>query len=373
MLKLPTFSFMGYVYVGLNLALSVALSTVPTITNVNLTCRNFKNVLYWNYSAPDLKPEFTVTIRGYQSEEKLVSTKQTYLELSKYTQNAGELYYIQVEAQGKSSENVSEGFSFSYNDDFPADIKCLMDFPELTVSVLQRRIKLSFLHPYHVHNHEALEYEFEFTVYYNKTAKSSTCFDDDDPCTVEFWLSESLYGNCMNVQIDGSVKGIRAKTDRKVCDHEAPHSTDWTLLLTILLCSGFGFLFLIIMGVMMYKNLTRPDSQNTFFQNLGIVKHHLHVPEQPPLSELMSVGHTPLLITDQTFPETSSPGFEESSHIPTHFKFDVKLPDEQDDRGVIEEGDSEDINSGNSFSGYDSQKFPLDMGQGDIVEAYGPR
>lgn len=56
------------------------------------------------------------------SEGTLVHTNQTYLDISNYTQDAGDGYDIQVAAKG--SELYSEDIKFSYSEDFITDIKC---------------------------------------------------------------------------------------------------------------------------------------------------------------------------------------------------------------------------------------------------------
>lgn len=99
---------------------------------------------------------------------------------------------------------------------------------------------------------------------------------------------------------------------------------------------------------------------------------HINMPEEAQVSEVTSVGHTPLLESNSS--TVSDPPIvkpDGNSHLHTNFNSDQKLSEEQD-RERSEEEESEDFNSGNSFSGYDSQKFPIDMGQGDIVQAYGP-
>lgn len=101
--------------------------------------------------------------------------------------------------------------------------------------------------------------------------------------------------------------------------------------------------------------------------------HVVHMPEQPVLTRVTSVGQTPLLeATNETVVDLSSPTFGPTD-LPTHLCPDVMFSEEQDPGEVTDDTDSGGFSSGNSFSGYDSQKFPIDMGQGDIVEAYGPR
>ncbi|XP_053476508.1 interferon gamma receptor 1-like isoform X1 [Ictalurus furcatus] len=386
MLELPRFSVLLRLYVCLSFAFSTVVpSTVPVLTNVSVTCHNFKNVLYWNYSEPELETAFNIEIHEYEGEPKSARTNQTSLDVSEYTRDAGNSYYITVEAQPKGSDlNVSSvGLSFSYNEDFNSDFRCVVDFPVLEVSVLPHTLELSFKHPYYVHKDESLNDEFLYDISFNQTQSEYSCFVDDDICTADIHLIESLYGRCMSLHIKGYVNRIPTEISTNVCGAGAPVTpTDWTLILTILVCCVFGLLILIILGIVFYKKLTQPDSQSTIFSILkaivNVPDRVIHEPEHPTLSEVRSVGETPLLeTTDQDLFDTSTHPPDKKTlgptHFPSHLNTDLKEFEEQDHGEVTEDTDSEDFNSGNSFSGYDSQKFPIDMGQGDIVEAYGPR
>lgn len=105
----------------------------------------------------------------------------------------------------------------------------------------------------------------------------------------------------------------------------------------------------------------------------------LHEPEQPVMTKVVSVGQTPLLDAPdlEIISDSSSPTDDEKSpvrtHFPTHVNLDLMPSEDEGPGDMTEDIDSGGFNSGNSFSGYDSQKFPIDMGRGDMVEAYGPR
>ncbi|KAF5904999.1 interferon gamma receptor 1-like, partial [Clarias magur] len=249
------------------------LSTIPAPTNISVTCRNFKNVLYWNYSEPGLQPKFNITINGYgygyASESKNLLTSQTYLDISEYTQNIEDGYYVTVDAQAKGSElsNSSQGVEFTYNGNLPSTQTCMMDFPVIKFSVLQRGVHFSFSHPFNVHNVSSLEALFTYTVNFNGTKSNFNC-NEDEECTGDFPLTESLYGKCMPVYVQGYVEGISAETTEEVCGNVRPNDTDWAVLVTILLCSGGALLFLIILAVVVYIKLTRPDSQSTIISKL---------------------------------------------------------------------------------------------------------
>ncbi|KAF4090009.1 hypothetical protein AMELA_G00044890 [Ameiurus melas] len=396
MLELPRFSVLLRLYVCLSFAFSNVLpstvlpstvlpSTVRAPTNVSVTCHNFKNVLYWNYSEPELETAFNIQIQQYDGELKLAHTNQTYLDISEYTRDAENSYYIIVEAQPKGSDLdvSSDGIRFSYNEDLDSDFTCVVDFPLLEVSVSPHTVELSFKHPYHAHNYESLNDEYLYEISFNQTLGEYSCFPDDDMCIADIHLIESLYGRCVIVDIKGSVNSIPIEISKNVCGTGVPvTSTDWTLIVTILVCSAFVLLFLILLGFVVYKKLTQPDSQSTIFSILkaivNVPDRVIHEPEHPTLSEVRSVGETPLLeTTDEDLSDPSRPTPDEKTlgptHFPTHFNTNLMESEEQINGEEMEDTDCEGFNSGNSFSGYDCQKFPIDMGQGDVVDAYGPR
>lgn len=138
------------------------------------------------------------------------------------------------------------------------------------------------------------------------------CEVEDDLCTAEFTPFESLYGNCINIHIKGLVESIPTEVSKEICCHVPPNGTgkmhkvwthrtknhimwgvimptvlwsweifvfystqcfciffpDWTMLITILLCFMFGILITIILGAIIFKKLTQPDSQSTIFSKL---------------------------------------------------------------------------------------------------------
>ena len=95
-------------------------------------------------------------------------------------------------------------------------------------------------------------------------------------------------------------------------------------------------------------------------------------PERPTVSEVRSISHTPLLITpdDAMSICTSLTPAAEITHFPVQPTTNVESEEEQEQGGGEEDDDFNGFSD--SFSGYDCQKFPLEMGPGDTVEAYRP-
>ncbi|KAI5108555.1 interferon gamma receptor 1-like precursor [Silurus meridionalis] len=369
-----------------SLITTVCAVPLPTVTNISLSCHNLKNVLSWKYNEPD-HPEFIINIQNYGNGLTTVRTNATFLDITEYTQGAENSFYVTVEAEGSEQNASSQGISFSYNEDAPTDITCVVDFPALEVSVLPHKVILSFRHPSNVHEDESFNDDFQYTISYNGTEKTCTCMveeEEEEECTEELHLYESLNGRCINLLIKGTINSIPMEISRKVCGDKAVY-TDWVLLLTILICCLVGFLLLMLLVFLVYKKLTQPDSEITIFTKLLRIVNSDHIvnePEEPTMSKVTTlIQAAPLDFTDEPSSDPSFTPLEEKplvtsyppTHISTHFNDDVNLTEEQDQGEMTDDADSVGFGSGNSFSGYDSCKFPIDMGQGDIVDAYGPR
>ncbi|KAL7877342.1 hypothetical protein SRHO_G00039850 [Serrasalmus rhombeus] len=350
-------------------------------TNVSVSCHNFKNVVYWNYSDPSQKPEFAVTIGVYKGEQPpVLKTTESYLDISNYTDEADNVYDVYVEAWLNGSENArsSQVVKFTYSQDFPKSSlfsKCVVDFPDIDVLALQHTVELSFVHPYVLYDSESLNDDFTYTVTCNETeCGNAECSIDEDLCTDVMHIPEDLYGRCFSIHLAAYINSIPIETSKEVCS--PPISKLDVTLITSLVCIGVGVLFIFIAaGAMMYKKVTPPESQNAIISKvLRMVKTDPSVmdPERPTVSEVRSISHTPLLITpDDVMSISTSPSPPaENTHFPVQPITDVDLVEDQEHGGGEEDDDFNGFSD--SFSGYDCQKFPLEMSPGDTVEAYRP-
>ncbi|KAL7890421.1 hypothetical protein AOLI_G00026790 [Acnodon oligacanthus] len=358
--------------------LSHVLCLASNPTNVSVSCHNFKNVVYWNYSDPSQKPEFAVTIGVYKGEHPPVfKTTERYLDISDYTDEAENVYDVYVEALLNGSDaKLSEVVKFTYSQDFPRSAlfsKCVVDFPDVDVSASQHTVKLSFVHPYDVYDSESLNDNFAYTVTCNETeCWNAECYIDEPQCNEVMHIPEDLYGHCFSVHLKGYINSIPIETSKEVCS--PPNNLPDVTLITSLVCIGVGVLVIFIAaGAMMYKKVTVPESQNAIISKvLGMVKTDPSVmdPERPTVSEVRSISHTPLLITpDDVMSLSTSPSPPaEITHISVLPTTDVESLEDQEHGGGEEDDDFDGFSD--SFSGYDCRKFPLEMSPGDTVEAY---
>ncbi|XP_072533693.1 growth/differentiation factor 10b [Salminus brasiliensis] len=370
MFKWPNVSVFLCLYAGL----AQVSSFVSPLTDINVRCHNFENIVYWNYGDPQLQPEFTVTIKSYlRGPQPDLKTTQTYLNISNYTLDPSDVYFVYVKAQLKGSEdyNASE-IIFTYNQDSPLGIKCMVDFPSVNVSVLQHTIEVAFEHPYDVYDIETQSDDvFKYTVKCNETACGK--YECTESCTAVIPIPESLYESCFYLHFNGVVNSIPFEGLKEVCSLPKKDPTLGIPLITGIVCAAVVLLLLLIgVGVEIYKKVTGSDSQRAIISKLlGMVSSDPSViePERPDLSEVRSVSHTPLLVTpeyDISTPTPNSP--EEVTHLPIQSITDFEFPGEEEEQ----KGSEEDNDFVFSNEGYDRKKFPFEMSPGDIVEAYRP-
>ncbi|XP_035387521.1 interferon gamma receptor 1-like [Electrophorus electricus] len=350
--------------------------SVPPPTNLTLNCHNFHNVLYWNYSEPSLQPLFIVTIRNYEGPRQLVNTSKNYLDISSYTQDADDAYFVSVVATLNESAIHSSGRStqFTYGE-FSSKTKCTVDFPPLNISVWSRRFEINYRHPFYIYGIETLNDTFIYSVEYNETESTIySCLVTELVCTEKMHLPESLYGSCMMVHFKGSVKGIQTDISRNVCsDRLDPNEKDWTTIITTLVCSGIVVIMIIVVGGVLYKKRTQIKPQNSVISKfLSIVRsdHAMIVPEQPTLCAVTSVGHIPLLQTPDDVPTPTNISPTDVTHFPIDSIPNMESSGSQEPESMVEEEESEDAKSS---TGYDCGKFLVVMSPGDTVDAYGPR
>ncbi|RXN38399.1 interferon gamma receptor 1-like protein [Labeo rohita] len=91
---------------------------VPSPTNISVVCHNFVNVLYWNYSNPTEQLKFSVNIKPYESVSQSVDTSQMYLDISSYSRDAGDDYFVSVTAHDGQEKSESVSIRFTYSKDF---------------------------------------------------------------------------------------------------------------------------------------------------------------------------------------------------------------------------------------------------------------
>ncbi|KAL0983825.1 hypothetical protein UPYG_G00133250 [Umbra pygmaea] len=189
-------------------------SYVPAPVNVSAICHNFQNVLYWNYSAPSLKPQFSVEIKrqGNPVVNHVCSNTSLYhCDVSSFTKVIEESYLFIVTAAVGTQNNSSDVF-FSYNGNMAIGsvVKCFLDFPPVNISAVSKEvIKVEFPHPFDrykddIQNNETEDCEsFEYEVTYESELPKpqSPCYYEETPvCVAEIHVDVEQKNHCIKIK-----------------------------------------------------------------------------------------------------------------------------------------------------------------------------
>ncbi|XP_050981342.1 interferon gamma receptor 1-like [Labeo rohita] len=330
---------------------------VPSPTNISVVCHNFVNVLYWNYSNPTEQLKFSVNIKPYESVSQSVDTSQMYLDISSYSRDAGDDYFVSVTAHDGQEKSESVSIRFTYSKDFFDEnkhkYKCSLDFPAVNTSVHKDVIKASFQHPFLHHQQDILKQIFMYTVTHDELKVLYSCFEDEDLCISEIHFNQSVAGQCIELKFEGKIAGIPLYTYIHVCVPQQTPETDKTGLIAALLGGGTIVLF-IIMGVirLLWRKWSTVSKITQGLQSLipgqSPSPTLLFLPEETTISQMTSQGHRA-----QMRKENFNYGSPSTSQANTSL---------DDTVGVLPEVSEEDVNNDNSegfvrSSDYDRPKF----------------
>nr|XP_055049723.1 interferon gamma receptor 1-like [Misgurnus anguillicaudatus] len=368
MSKDPTLScwlFIVLLYAG--------VCSVPPPTNISVVCHNFVNVLYWNYSTPTEEVRFNLKIQPYTGLLQTVDTSEMYLDMSEYTSDVNDNYFVTVKAlDGQEvSKTVSITFSYSMSDE--STHKCSVDFPPIETSVHKDKINVSFSHPYNIYNHESLNEVFTYRVTHDERETSFDCYDDEELCTAEIHIGQSEMGKCIDLTFEATVDVLFSTFNKNVCLSKMPDKLIYIAALVarcvMILFISLGFVWLLC------KKWSRIPDVLINFMTPNKPVSVIHQPLETPISPVSPASHLPLLQTEDPIyievPIVSPP--EEDPSITLHSTEVVMDPEtsctsERD--GNYESEESEDYDKS---SDYDSPKFLQEMSPGDFATGYGPR
>ncbi|KAJ8284500.1 hypothetical protein COCON_G00033500 [Conger conger] len=131
-----------------------ARTLVPASLDVEVRCHNFETFANWTYDKGSLQPIFRVQILKdiNNADSETNCTSLHHLNISSSVTHIYDTYYVNVSAMNGSNKSISAvSPQFSYRKDLPAEIRCMLDFPNVTLSVKGGQITFTFSHPYQVY------------------------------------------------------------------------------------------------------------------------------------------------------------------------------------------------------------------------------
>ncbi|XP_018604992.1 growth/differentiation factor 10b isoform X1 [Scleropages formosus] len=240
----------------LGVSTASVLAILPPV-NVTVKCKNFENVLYWNYSASALPAYFNVNVYRYVSSPHTVgscsNTTQHYCDISVETREVEEHYYATVTATvGSNVSSEADSTQFTYYNLFDGHL-CAVDFPPVNVSFEEDKMVLSFQHPFrfyrktlkHVKNKGEYK-KFHFYIKYGNesTHQTFTC-DLRSICEEEILIKDGvqvvhLWGQ-MNTMNLSTSKEIVVNLPRKERNSLMMLYLIPAIITLVLLIGGIGF------------------------------------------------------------------------------------------------------------------------------------
>ncbi|XP_035256353.1 interferon gamma receptor 1 isoform X1 [Anguilla anguilla] len=387
-----------------------AEKTVPAPFDLKLSCHNFETVVYWNYKNVSLRPRFRVQILKDINNADSETTETSFLrqDISSFVTHIYDSYYVNVSAM-KESEISTSAVSpqFSYRKDLPAEVRCTLDFPNVTLSVKDGQITFTFSHPYQVYKDTPMVKKlngceecnkFKYSVSYNETdTYNYECLEE--VCKETFHIPGNSDQHCI------SLSGTELKINSgRICQCEETQIS-WIYFIFVSVCIVVaGAFVLIVIGVIVFMRTTKtmPLLPKTLV-TLGFKKH----PENTMMPKDYNgqiawpfISPKTLLLSPKEVVPADSPNLaapEEGSRFPigevhleewssnqeaTHL-LDLREPchkvcsDQSRQWEITREEPTEDYGGSppyGNFSGYDRpQVLEVEISPGDIVHGYGPR
>lgn len=348
--------------------------SVPPPTNISVVCHNLVNVLYWNYSAPTEEIEFNVTVKLYTGSNETMNTSQMYLDMSKYTSDVGESYFVTVKALDGQEESKTVSIKFSYSKSWSDEStpKCSLDFPPIETSVHKDKINVSFPNPYYTYNQESLNEDFTYRVTHDERETSFDCYDDEELCTAEI---QSEMGKCIDLTFEPTGDVLFSTFNKNVC---LPKMPDKPIYIAALVGGGVVILFIFLGFVWLlckkWSSIPKIPEVLINFMTPNKPRSVIHQPLEIPVSPVSPASHLPLLqpedTTDIEVPIVSPPEKDPSiTHTEVVMEPETTCTSERDGNFESEES----FQDYGKSSDYDSPKFLQEMSPGDFATGYGPR
>nr|XP_055026856.1 interferon gamma receptor 1-like [Misgurnus anguillicaudatus] len=351
--------------------------SVPSPTNISVVCHNFVNVLYWNYSTtPTEEVRFNVKIKPYTGLLQTVDTSEMYLDMSEYTSDVNDNYFVTVKAL--DGQEVSIKFTYSRSMSDESTHKCYVDFPPIETSVHKDKMNVSFSHPYNIYNYESLNEVFTYRVTHDERETSFDCYDDEELCTAEIHIGQSEMGKCIDLTFEATVDVLFSTFNKNVCLPKMPNVPDKPIYIAALVGGGVVILFIVLGFVWLlckkWSSIPKIPEVLINFMTPNKPVSVIHQPLETTVSPVSPASHLPLLQTENTIgfevPIVSPP--EKDPSFTLHDTEVVMDPETSCTSERDENYESEESDYGKS-SDYDSPKFLQEMSPGDFATGYGPR
>ncbi|XP_024145837.1 interferon gamma receptor 1 [Oryzias melastigma] len=201
--------------------------------NVTVSCEKLMIMAQWDCKEQHPETYFTVTILSSNQPLFVTTTKETKWDLTstlwtrKYFLRTN-LYVSVTAMRGRTESGKMKSNTFSFNTKYDTDLKCLLEFPPVTLVVNESRAVVMFRNPFRFYKeiHQAYSgsnFNLTFSVNFGRNVdRDAFCIKNEPTCTAEGMFPKGE--NCVTLRgllVDQNrMYSIQMNQTQKICAPE---------------------------------------------------------------------------------------------------------------------------------------------------------
>ncbi|XP_023680704.2 interferon gamma receptor 1 [Paramormyrops kingsleyae] len=390
-------SFIASVFMLLMLTGKNTSHAISPPFNLTMSCHNFTVTAHWKYMEPSPGTQFKVKINREleNGDPNIINTTRHHCDVSSLITSVENSYYLEVNATNGTEESAAESSeTFSFDKYMPSEVKCVLDFPAVKLSIKGGKIMVHFVHPLQLYKTASVLQHLEKTapaeynkhkkfVYYvvinDKSTFTYNCTENKCHAIIPITEKKEMY--C--VTLNGLLKNTVVRSSESICSHEEPESSyyRWHLLLFLV---PLVLAVVIMTGIKMFKKVNKTTS-NLKFEELKIFAFVLSN-QRPECNiiqlESVSVQKVQSVEPRISVPEETHSGQLQTTVLPRNGRFKIGpgwmtgSAESANVHSLLEDCDrlseSSNCQSEMDACGYDRpHQLDVEMSPGDKVTGYG--
>ncbi|XP_056312418.1 interferon gamma receptor 1 isoform X2 [Danio aesculapii] len=348
--------------------------------NVFVLCDNYGVEIRWDYPDSRHDVRFLVEVNDHLKQRNHAETQNRFLNISSMlSRPAYNNYNVTVTAVWRGRKlGPSSSVQFTFNQYGSSKIKCRLDFPEVELSPRNNKLRVRFINPLHLYsNSPALRNSTEHLTYFITTEtikipKYFICNINNRTCEVYMNFSEIQDVYC--VYLEGEIGQIRLNNTSSCYTGELRDYPPITVLLYSLLGVCVTLLVITSIILLLVKKCNaeiKKKASSAFPSFLEDMKSSNRKPLEPKLENMFS---SVLIEPADPKPKQQALLLEDSNDLEQPFGSTDLENTDTDTKSTSAGSVVLDDELDELQDGYDCpHALKMEMDDGDIVDAYGPR
>nr|AAI63407.1 Interferon gamma receptor 1 [Danio rerio]AAI63417.1 Interferon gamma receptor 1 [Danio rerio]ACZ60618.1 cytokine receptor family member b17 [Danio rerio] len=350
----------------------------PSPANLSILCDNYGVEIRWDYPDTRHGVSFQVEVNDQLKQRKRDETTNRFLNISRLLSRAAyNDYNVTVKALWNEHRLISSSsIQFTFNQHGSSKIKCRLDFPEVKLSPRNNKLHVQFINPLHLYrNTPVLGNLTEHLTYFITTdtdSKEFTCKINNRTCEAYMSFPEIQDRYC--VYLDGDIGQISFNNIRSCYTGELRDYPPTTVFLYSLL--GVCVTLLVITGIilLLVKKCNAEIKKKASSAFPAFLEDMKSSNRNPLENKPENVFSTVLIEPADPKPKEQALLLEDSNELEQLYgSTDVENTDTDTKSttagSVILDDELDELQDG-----YDCpHALKVEIDNGDIVDAYGPR